>query len=933
MRQSYSKRRHLLVALVLVAAGSELQVRAQQASPAPPRALALRRSGYRLRPGESVPVDGPAESLDFLVHAASRRVEIAGRPVSGIVVAPDVSGRIVLAASLRMPAGHYSLLLAAAAPDGEQRQSVLDVALDPMQTVPDSATQPPVVALNGWQFGVSNGGCPVSGGPSGTFGTHFVPSLTAAPVNAPVVYFFDNCVECPNCTIEELGNDLSQVLALIHFQAGALVPQVDLVTHSLGGLIARSYLAGIQTDGTLLPPKVPRVRKLVLIASPNFGAFAADSYIADALFVKGVQTSEMKPGSTFLWLLATWNQQGDALRGVDALAIVGSAGACGVGYEPAPCQPHANDGIVSVTSASVGFAGLDSSRTRVLPYCHAEPLRLLYCNGAPAIANVDEASGTSQILLSFLSGSSGWTSVGDAASSDPNLSHYGGMYLAWIDQNNQYVSDVSQALAGTVTLQPGAWSGTVFFDEFLPAGLVQVQLTSASLGANSCGSIAEPAGFFTAVRCKFEPVIYYVTPLLPTSPGLLVQSGTAITINGVGFGQSCIGCQVFAAGNALTVSSWNDTAITAFLPAADTGLVPIQVQAAFGADAINIVAAPAARIVSTPSSLQFNVTVGASAPASQTVQITNTGGGNLAWTAAAGAAWITLSPPSGNAPASLTITVNPAGLPVGTYSDIVEINSPSAPGNPFPLAVKLLVEPPPAPAVQLSAAVNGASFQGALASGTWVSIFGSNLANTTRSWAAGDFVNGKLPTSLDGVSVSIDGLPAYIAYISPAQINALAPDDPATGLVQIQVTAPQGASNSLSVQKQAVAPALFILTGSYAAAEHADGTYVGKPGLIPGVVTRPAQPGETIVLFGTGFGPAKPPVPANELVAAPVPLAGTVQASIGGMPGAVAYAGLVESGLNQINFKVPNVPDGDQAVVLTVAGQQTQSGVFITVQK
>ncbi len=922
-------------ALLCCVTGWGQQARGQSA-PARAGEMTLRRAHYQLRAGESAPIDAPGDTLDFLVHAISRSVEIGGRTADGFAVAPDASGgRILLGASLRLPAGRYPVHIVASSPSGERREAVLDVSLQPLQTVPDGASEPPVLVLNGWQFGPSNGGCPISGSPSTTFGNHFVPSLTGAPVNAPAVYFFDNCVECPNCTIEDLGNDLAQVMALIHYQSGALVPRVDLVAHSMGGLIVRAYLAGLQDDGSLLSPVNPRVRKLILIASPNFGAFAADSQTASTLFALGAQTNELKPASTFLWRLATWNQEGDDLRGVDALAIVGTAGACNVGYAPAVCMAHANDGVVSVTSAALGFAGFDARHTRVLPYCHAEPLRLIECSGQPAIANVDEAPETGQIAVSFLSGSSDWQSIGNDATNDPHLSRYGGMYLTWVDGFDQFVSDLTQVQFGSALFTPGAWTGTVYFDDFLTPGSQPIQLTSTSQGTLSCGSLAEPAGFYSAVRCKTEPIISDVTPFLPSASGLIVQSGTTITINGAGFGQSCSGCQVLAGDYQLAVSSWSDSAISVYLPATRQGLVPIQVQASTGIDAINILASPASLILPTPSSLQFTSTVGDAAPAPQPVEISNTGGGNIPWSAASGSGWVTLSPLSGTAPASMSVAVNPAGLAPGTYTDVIAISSPAAPANPISVPVTLLVLSPPAPAVQIASVVNGASFQAlpGLAPATWISIFGSGLSTVTRLWGAADFVNGKLPTSLSGVSVSINGIPAFVAYISPGQINALVPDGASTGTVQVQVTAPAGASNSLGVQEQALAPALFTTGGSYVAAVHADGTYVGKPGLIPGVVTRPAQPGETIMIFGTGFGLTKPRVPTNQLVTAPAPLAGGAQVTIGGVVAPVAYAGLVESGLYQLNVKVPSLPNGDAAFVASTAGQSTQAGVSITIQQ
>ena len=77
-----------------------------------------------------------------------------------------------------------------------------------------------------------------------------------------------------------------------------------------------------------------------------------------------------------------------------------------------------------------------------------------------------------------------------------------------------------------------------------------------------------------------------------------------------------------------------------------------------------------------------------------------------------------------------------------------------------------------------------------IAANTYVTIKGTNLAATKRIWATADFGStGKaLPTALDGVSVTINGAPAYIYYISPVQINLLTPTDmPASGQVTVQV--------------------------------------------------------------------------------------------------------------------------------------------------
>jgi uncharacterized protein (TIGR03437 family) len=253
--------------------------------------------------------------------------------------------------------------------------------------------------------------------------------------------------------------------------------------------------------------------------------------------------------------------------------------------------------------------------------------------------------------------------------------------------------------------------------------------------------------------------------------------------------------------------------------------------------------------------------------------------------------------------------------------------------NSVTIPVTSVVQGPQSTA-NISAVTNGASFQPGFASATWVSIFGTNLSQTTQAWQNGDFVGRSLPTSLNGVSVTINGLAAYIQYVSPTQINVLAPDDTTAGPVQIQVTTAERKSNTFTVQKEQLAPALFSMPGTnYVAALHADYTYVRKADLSSSVKGMPAKPGESILIYGTGFGRTNPALPSVQLVTTPAILANSVRVTIGGVEAPVTYAGLVGPGLYQINATVPNVPDGDASVVAQIEGFQTQAGVSITIQQ
>jgi uncharacterized protein (TIGR03437 family) len=228
---------------------------------------------------------------------------------------------------------------------------------------------------------------------------------------------------------------------------------------------------------------------------------------------------------------------------------------------------------------------------------------------------------------------------------------------------------------------------------------------------------------------------------------------------------------------------------------------------------------------------------------------------------------------------------------------------------------------------------NGASFQPGISSGAWISIFGANLAPTTRLWRDSEIVGGKQPTQLDGVSVNINSKPAAICYISPTQLNVQVPTDDAVGTVQVQVTTPQGTA-SATAQMQPFSPGLFSFDGKYVAALHADYSYVGKPNLFSDATSTPAKPGEVVLLFGTGFGPTNPSIPAGQVVTQAAPLANPVAIRIGNARAEVQWAGLSGAGLWQFNVKIPEeLPDGDGAVVAEIGGMRTQDNVFVAIQR
>jgi uncharacterized protein (TIGR03437 family) len=219
-----------------------------------------------------------------------------------------------------------------------------------------------------------------------------------------------------------------------------------------------------------------------------------------------------------------------------------------------------------------------------------------------------------------------------------------------------------------------------------------------------------------------------------------------------------------------------------------------------------------------------------------------------------------------------------------------------------------------------------------LAENTWMVIKGTDLAPDTRAWEASDFINGQMPTSLDGVSVTLNGTSAYVYYISPTQVNVLTPPNLAAGEVSVQVDNNGNKSAVAYVQAQQYSPTFFEFgAGPYVVGVHLNGTDIGPTSLYPGLTT-PAQPGETVVLFANGFGATSAAIvsgsssQSGNLPALPV-------VTIGGITATVQFAGLVSPGLYQFNVVVPsNAPAGDNTITASYNGLTTQPGVLITVQ-
>jgi uncharacterized protein (TIGR03118 family) len=231
-----------------------------------------------------------------------------------------------------------------------------------------------------------------------------------------------------------------------------------------------------------------------------------------------------------------------------------------------------------------------------------------------------------------------------------------------------------------------------------------------------------------------------------------------------------------------------------------------------------------------------------------------------------------------------------------------------------------------APSFAVSGIQSGASFTaGPIAPNTWVALRGNGLSATTGTW---QLTGSTLPTEVNGVGVTINGTAVPVSFVSNTQVNFLVPSTVSMGPAQIQTTNNGLTSAAVTANVNPLAPAFFTIGANatngnaYIAAEHSNGALIGPTATITGAT--PAEPGETIVLFATGFGPT---LASGEVLAV------TPTIAIDGIAADVRFAGLVGPGLYQFNVVVPStVTLGQDVLVVGLSGDfETQPGAFLTI--
>jgi len=345
-------------------------------------------------------------------------------------------------------------------------------------------------------------------------------------------------------------------------------------------------------------------------------------------------------------------------------------------------------------------------------------------------------------------------------------------------------------------------------------------------------------------------------------------------------------------------------------------------------------------VSATPTTLNFTYRAGDPNPASQTINVT--GGStplNFGVTLSPTNSWLSATPASGTTPGTVTVSVSPSTLSAGNYTGTVTIAGTSGATGSTIVQVNLTVT---APLPTIQRVVNAASFlANAISPGEIITLFASDanhpIGPTTPVGLQLDST-GKVATTLGGVQVLINGFPCPLTFVSATQVNAIAPYEIAP-LVNATVLVKYlgQTSNGVPVNIVTTSPGIFTFNGSGtgpAAALNQNNT-VNTP-------NNPANRGETIVLYLTGEGQTLPAGVTGKVTTVsstppltPAPLA-IIGITIGGQAAGCTFAGEAPtfvSGLMQLNVVIPtNINAGDVPVVVSIGGNNTQTGVTVSVR-
>ena len=342
-----------------------------------------------------------------------------------------------------------------------------------------------------------------------------------------------------------------------------------------------------------------------------------------------------------------------------------------------------------------------------------------------------------------------------------------------------------------------------------------VSVTSAGLAANSYSGTITVSSSNALNSPQTVPVVLTVTaspvpPAISVSPTSLLFSGTQgspnpaaqiITVSNSGGG--LLNWSVSDNQPWLHTTTSGDTVnVTVSIGSAgvgtNTGTITVTDPAATNSPQtipVTLTVGIAPVLSLNPTNLSFNATAGGANPASQTITVSNTGGGTLSWTVSDNRSWLSVSP-SGS---TMTATVNISGLSAGSHSGTITVTDAAASNSPQTVPVTLTLGA--APAIGLSSTSLSFTATASSTNPAAQTITVSNTGGGTLSWSASDN-KAWLTVSQSGstitASVNVAGLTAGSHSGTITVSDSGASNSPQTVSVTLTLNAPPTQSATLT---------------------------------------------------------------------------------------------------------------------------------------
>jgi trimeric autotransporter adhesin len=523
-----------------------------------------------------------------------------------------------------------------------------------------------------------------------------------------------------------------------------------------------------------------------------------------------------------------------------------------------------------------------------------------------------------------------------------------------------FISTTSQNFQVTVTpgsLQAGTYSGTL---TFTPNGGVSqnVAVTLTVSAAGTPNITASPTSLTFAANQGGSAPASQTVNLTSASGSAGVNFNLTTTIASGSTNWLSASVNQYTTPSSITVNA-NPTGLSAGTYNGTVVVTPFGGGATVNIGVVfNVSGLPT--VSAAPTSLNLTYSVGGTAPTA-TLNVTGSAGSaglNYTATVSSTCNCLSITPSSGNTATNPTITVsltNPTSLTAGNYTGTITVSGTNGSTGNTTVNVTLAVTAPLPTITAIANAASGAT--GPLAPGEVISIF-ANSSNpigpaTPVALSASNLTpDGNVPLTMGGVTVTFNGRPAPLLYVSSTQINAVVPYGVA-GFTNFPVTVKYlgQSSNGFNVQTTTTAPGIFTSNGQGsgpAAILNSNGSTNGNT-----PSTQPAAKGSTVSIFLTGEGATSPTgvdgkvtcgitgSGCSSLSQIPVPLL-PVAVLIDGQPAALATApgwvGYGEapalvSGVLQVNAIIPTAArSGSVSLSIAIGGNTSQQNVTIVVQ-